>query len=162
MINWLLQPWPWWVSGILIGIMPLLLFWSAGKAFGISTSLQHIGSICTPNSSLDYLRKNDWRKEIWNLIFVAGLFVGGFVAAQFLSAEPPKILPPELFSGVGGFIRLAVGGLLVGFGTRYAGGCTSGHTITGISTLNLPSLIATAAFFVGGLVMTWGFGWLVF
>lgn len=162
MIAWLMGPWPWWFSGILIGLMPATLFWLAGKPFGISRSLQHIGAACLPNSSLAYLRQDNWRKEIWNLIFVAGIVVGGYVGAHWLSAEFVPLLPPERFSGSGGLLRLAIGGLLVGFGTRYANGCTSGHTITGISWLTWSSLIATIAFFVGGLLFTWAVAPFVF
>jgi uncharacterized membrane protein YedE/YeeE len=69
-----------------------------------------------------------------------------------------SLLPPELFSwdavfSIKGFLILVVGGFLVGFGTRYAGGCTSGHAITGLSSLQLPSLIAVIGFFIGGLIM---------
>ena len=63
---------------------------------------------------------------------------------------------------MGGALKLLVGGFLIGFGTRYAGGCTSGHSITGISNFNLPSLLATICFFAGGLAVTWGLGSLIF
>ncbi len=95
------------------------------------------------------------------MIFVVGIAFGGYIANNFLSHVPVEFLPPSLVS-IGGAFRLLVGGLLVGFGARYAGGCTSGHAIMGISNLNWPSLIATAFFFVGGLGVTWGLGNLIF
>lgn len=152
-MDFILQPWPWYITGPLVGLSVPLLLLLTGKSLGISSSLQHIGSACMPNSKLPYLSQNNWRKNSWNLIFVAGIILGGFIASQFLSAEPVRLLPAELSSGWG-LVQLAVGGFLVGFGTRYANGCTSGHTIMGISLLNWPSLAATAAFFAGGLFMT--------
>lgn len=161
MLEFLLQPWPWWLSGILIGLTVPLLYILAGKAFGLSTSLQHVGAMCSPNTNIAYLKDHNWRDGIWNLVLVAGVVVGAFVASQWLSAEPVSFLPASYYS-LGGAMRLLGGGVLVGFGTRYAGGCTSGHAITGLSNLNWPSLVATVFFFVGGLIVTWGFGSLLF
>lgn len=160
-MEWIMQPWPWWLSGILIGLTVPLLYLLAGRPFGISSSFRHIGAACTPNSRATYIRDHDWRRYSWNLVFVAGIVIGGFVANNLLSAEPVEFLPASYFSATG-ILRLLVGGVLVGFGTRYAGGCTSGHAITGISNLNVPSMVATAFFFVGGLIVTWGLGsWLL-
>lgn len=156
MIDFLMQPWPWWFSGILIGLIVPLLFLLAGKAFGISTSFQEIGAMCAPGN-LEYLKRHKWRSGIWTVVFALGIMLGGFIAVQFLSSAPVEFLPAS-FASTGGAIRLLIGGLLIGFGTRYAGGCTSGHAITGISTLNWPSLVATIFFFVGGLALTWGLG----
>lgn len=149
----ILQPWPWYIAGPLIGLtVPLLLFLS-GRSLGISSSFRHYCSILLPKSTLDYIRNNDWRAESWNLIFVAGIIVGAFIAAHFLSAVTPQFLP-ESYHSASGVVKLLVGGILVGFGTRYANGCTSGHTIMGLSNLQWPSLIASIGFFVGGLIMT--------
>ncbi len=152
-MNWLQDSWPWYVSGPLIGLTVPALYILGGKAFGISTSLQHIGSACLPKSRLAYLRDNDWRGDVWNLVFVAGILVGAAVAAGLSHGAPARLLPEE-FGSPSGLARLAIGGVLVGFGTRYADGCTSGHTLTGISNLNWPSLLATVFFFAGGLLMT--------
>lgn len=157
----ILQPWPWWISGILIGLTVPLLYFLAGQGFGISTSLQQIGAMCSPNSKLSYFSKFDRAKGLWTLMFAIGIAGGGLIASQFLSSSPIEFLP-ESFMTVGGGIRLFVGGILIGFGTRYAGGCTSGHAITGIANLNWPSLVATIFFFVGGLAITWGIGSLIF
>ena len=160
MINWILQPWPWWLSGILIGLTVPAMYLFANKSFGISSSLRHIGSMCTPNSGIAYLRDNNWRSSAWSIVFIVGIMIGGFIANFLLSAEPVEFLPASYYS-LGGFIQLLLGGVLVGFGTRYANGCTSGHAITGISNLNWPSMVATAFFFVGGLFTTWVLGsWL--
>jgi uncharacterized membrane protein YedE/YeeE len=161
-VDFILQPWPWWLSGILIGLTVPLLYYATGQGFGISTSLQQIGAMCSPHSKLSYFRDYDRRKGMWTLWFVIGIAIGGFIAAGPLSKEPVEFLPASLFTGIGGAVKLFVGGILIGFGTRYAGGCTSGHAITGISNLNWPSLVATIFFFVGGLAVTWGLGSIIF
>ena len=151
-MEWILQPWPWYVSGPLIGLtLPALLLLS-GKTFGISSSFRHLGSICSPHTKIEYLRENDWRGESWNLLFVAGILIGAAVGMMVLSDARFPLLP-EHYHNWDGAIRLFVGGLLVGFGTRYADGCTSGHSITGISNLKWPSLVATLSFFAGGLAV---------
>ncbi|QDU42746.1 hypothetical protein Mal52_12130 [Symmachiella dynata] len=160
-MNWITEPWPWWISGILIGLTVPLLYILAGKAFGISTSLQQAGAMCAPNSKLEYLSTFDRKANLWTIVFAVGIAVGAFIATRFLSSEPAPLLP-ESFDSASGGIKLLVGGFLIGFGTRYAGGCTSGHSITGISNLNWPSLVATIFFFVGGLAVTWGLGQLIF
>ena len=146
---------------MLIGLTVPLLYFLTAQGFGISTSFQQIGAICAPNSKLPYLLDFNKRKGMWTLMFAVGIAAGGFIANHFLSAEPVEFLP-DSYMGVGGAIRLLIGGILVGFGTRYAGGCTSGHAITGISNLNWPSLVATIFFFVGGLSVTWGLGNIIF
>ena len=156
-MNLLQQPWPWWLSGILIGLTVPLLYVLAGKGFGVSTSLQQIGAMCAPNSNLDYFRNYDRKAGRWLVVFVVGIAIGGFIATRFLTEQPVELLPAS-FHNWQGALKLLVGGFLVGFGTRYAGGCTSGHSITGISNLNWPSLVATIFFFVGGLAVTWGIG----
>ena len=160
-MEFIMQPWPWWFSGILIGLTVPLLYFLTGQGFGISTSFQQIGAMCAPSSKLAYLRDFNKRKGMWTLMFATGIVIGGFITNHMLSATPIEFLP-ESYMNVGGAIRLLVGGVLVGFGTRYAGGCTSGHAITGISNLNWPSLVATIFFFVGGLGVTWGLGSLIF
>lgn len=158
-MEWLMRPWPWYIGGPLIGLTVPLLYILAGKSFGLSSSFRHIGALCTPNTKLAYLRYN-WRDHAWSLVIVAGIVVGAFIANRFLAATPLRLLPDSYYS-FGGVIRLIVGGLLVGFGTRYADGCTSGHTITGISHLNWPSLVASISFFVGGLLTTGLLTWLL-
>ena len=183
MIEWLKQPWPWYVAGPLIGLMVPLLLILGNKTFGISSSLRHICAACLP-ANISFF-KYDWKKELWNLFFVAGIILGGLVVFLFLqNPEPvqvnPKLaiemqqygitdytglVPVELFNWsslltVKGFVMMVVGGFLVGFGTRYAGGCTSGHAIMGLSNLQWPSLVATMSFMAGGffvanLILPW-------
>ncbi len=177
MIELIKQPWAWYLSGAAIAaIMFLLLFF--GRSFGFSSNLRIICAACGAGNKTDFF-KFDWKAQLWNLVFLVGAIIGGFIAHQYLStnapvqisnatindlsklgfAAPTALQPNELFSWdalftVKGFSILAVGGLLIGFGTRYAGGCTSGHAISGLSNLQLPSLIAVIGFFIGGLVMT--------
>jgi uncharacterized protein len=171
------KPWPWYVAGPLIGLTVPTLLLIGNKSFGISSSLRHICAACFP-AGISFF-KYDWKKESWNLLFVLGIFFGGMTAAYFLSnpnefqlADATKrdlmalglrdfdgLMPVELFSSaalfsVKGLIFFVLGGFLVGFGTRWAGGCTSGHAIMGLSNLQVPSLIATCCFMVGGFVMT--------
>lgn len=177
MIDFLLAPWPWYVSGALIALTMFVLL-LVGKNFGMSANLRTFCTLCGADKTCEFF-KFDWKNQQWNLMIVIGAILGGFVAANYLSdnqvpdINPQTIeklhsqgfesagtayLPTELF-GNGAFsdpktiTLLFIGGLLVGFGARYAGGCTSGHSISGISNLQLPSLIATIGFFIGGLLM---------
>ena len=177
MLEFLKEPWHWSVAGVLIGLTVPTLLIIGNKSFGISSSLRHVCAACVP-ANIPFF-KYDWKKEIWNLFFVAGVLLGGFIATQFLSNPEPiqiaaetkaqlqaqgiqnfdNLIPSELFSfeslaTLRGFIFIVLGGFLVGFGTRYAGGCTSGHAIMGLSNLQLPSLVATISFMLGGFLMT--------
>ena len=173
--DWLHKPIPWWVAGPLIGLIVPVLLVLGNKSFGISSSLRHICAACFPaNISLF---KYDWKKETWNLFFVGGIVLGGAVAATLLRIPEKTLLNPalvdslsqhgihnytalvplEIFNWINlftfqGLVMMVVGGFLVGFGTRYAGGCTSGHSIMGLSNLQWPSLVATICFMIGGFV----------
>jgi len=149
----ILEPWPWYITGPLIGLMVPALLLFAGKSFGISSSFRDIGAMCSPRTKISYLQY-DWRKTLWRIFLVAGVVIGGFIGNHLLSAVPVPFLP-ETYYSLKGVTLLLIGGLLVGFGTRYADGCTSGHTIMGISNLQWPSLVASISFFIGGLIMTW-------
>lgn len=173
----LYQPWPWYVAGPLIAIIMALLI-LMGKRFGMSSNLETLCSIGGAGKYSDYF-KVDIKSKRWNLLVVLGSVIGGFVGANVLSPNPAvdisddtvaklnklgfesagkAYLPTELFaleslSDPKVWAILLVAGFLVGFGTRYAGGCTSGHAISGLSNLQRPSLIAVIGFFVGGLIM---------
>lgn len=171
-----MNPWPWYVSGPLIALVMFVLLF-AGKQFGMSSNLRTACSIGGAGKVSDFF-KFDWKKERWNLIVVFGAIIGGFLSANYLSDNTvdinPEIatkletygitstgdayLPTEIFgteslSDPKILAVLLIGGFLVGFGARYAGGCTSGHAISGLSNLQLPSLIAVIGFFIGGLIM---------
>lgn len=173
----ILSPWPWYVSGPLIaGVMLLLVSW--GKTFGVSSNLRTMCSLAGAGKYSHFF-KFDWKEQIWNLVFIGGAILGGFIAHSYLT-DPAQLrlsgatiqdlreigisfqgsyLPQEYFNWAAlgsfqGFIMIIVGGFAVGFGTRYAGGCTSGHAITGLSNLQIVSLIAVIGFFAGGLITT--------
>ncbi|NNE26652.1 MAG: YeeE/YedE family protein [Saprospiraceae bacterium] len=177
--DFITSPWPWYVAGPVIAFTMFGLIYF-GKNFGVSGNLRTIcaagggGRLC---SFFDF----NWKGQVWNLVFVLGTILGGFIAAQYLTPEQSielssstvneleklgftevgnSYLPAKLFgesvlsSGIG-ILILVGGGFLVGFGARYAGGCTSGHAISGLSNLQIPSLIAVIGFFIGGLSMVY-------
>ena len=176
-MNYILDPWPWYVSGPLIALVLALLLYF-GKTFGMSSNLRTMCTILGADRFSNFFRFN-WREQSWNLIVVIGAIIGGYLAVNFLSNDSTTLLnkktiaelqnmgfqnpgyslvPNEMYNleaitSIKGLLLLIVGGLLVGFGTRYAGGCTSGHAITGLSSLQKPSLIAVIGFFIGGLLM---------
>lgn len=140
---------PWYVTGPLIGlVVPLLLFF-VGKPFGLSSNLRHLCAACLPSRGVDFLRY-DWRGESWNLFMMAGIAVGGFLSVTALGHDVSTALPSWATTGPG-MIVLALAGVLVGFGTRYAAGCTSGHAIMGVATLQWPSMVAMLCFFAAGV-----------
>ncbi len=184
-MEFILQPWSWWFSGIMIAaIMFFLLYF--GQSFGFSSNLRTICAAVGLGKSTKFFDFN-WKAQSWNLVFLIGAILGGFIAREFLSTDAPVLIseatiqdlsklgiaapeslqPAELFGldavlSIKGFLLLALGGLMVGFGSRYAGGCTSGHAISGLSDLQVPSLIAVMGFFIGGLLMTYLFLPLIF
>ncbi|MDH3246385.1 MAG: YeeE/YedE family protein [Saprospiraceae bacterium] len=174
------QPWPWWIAGPMIAfIMFLLLFW--GKEFGISANFRVMCAADGADDYASFF-KFDWASQGWNLLVALGAMFGGYVAAHYFTDPGENVagisaatvatlselghevsegnvpIVPEFYSWpslftIQGFIIIVIGGFLVGFGARYAGGCTSGHAISGLSALQLPSLLAVVGFFLGGLAM---------
>lgn len=179
MLDFLKEPWPWYVAGPLIGLVVPMLLLMGNKMFGVSSTLRHYCAACLPDniSFFNY----DWKKEGgWNLLFVLGTVAGGFLGGYLLENPEPVVLSAdtisalkdmgvEKFSGlvpsdifnwsnlatVQGIIIMIAGGFLVGFGSRYAGGCTSGHAISGLANFQISSLVAVIGFFIGGLIISW-------
>ena len=173
----LYQPWPWYVAGPLITLVMFLLL-MMGKRFGMSSNLRTLCAMCGAGDKVEFFNF-DWKKQQWNLMVILGVILGGFIGSNFLSTDTAveidtdlvlqlesfgfadagsAYMPDALFSTTAmsdwkTWLILVVAGILVGFGTRYAGGCASGHAISGLSNLQLPSLIAVVGFFIGGLVM---------
>lgn len=174
-MEFLYKPWPWYIAGPVIGLSVPALLLLGNKRLGISSTLRQICAACYP-AKIPFFNY-DWKKDSWNLFFVGGVLVGGFLGGYVFANPDPVAVSDETISlfktwGVGdtsgllpediynwqnllslkGFILMVIGGFLVGFGTRYAGGCTSGHGILGLSALQWPSLVATASFFIGGII----------
>lgn len=172
------QTWSWYVSGFLIGIVMLSLIYF-GKAFGMSSNLSTLCSMTGIGKRVAFFNF-DWKVQRWNLIVVLGAILGGFVASHFMNnvsnvsinpktieqlaqmgidAPNGKLMPSalfgnEVFKSPRMILILIIGGVLIGFGTRYASGCTSGHAISGLSNLQIKSLKAVIGFFIGGLIMS--------
>ena len=173
-----LDPWPWYIAGPILGLFPALLLILGNRMFGVSSNLRHLCAALTPKPSGYF--GYDWRKEGgWNMAFAAGILAGGFIAGTLLRNPEPVAMTEETraalaalgvrsFSGLApsdlfswnallswrGVLLIVGGGFLVGFGTAYAGGCTSGHGLSGLADLQLPSLIALVGFFAGGIIGT--------
>jgi uncharacterized membrane protein YedE/YeeE len=175
----IMQGWAWHISGVLIvGVMSLLLFF--GKSFGFSSNFRTICAACGADKFAKFF-DFDWKSQLWNILFLSGTIFGGFLASRFLTegngapelsekaledlaslglSAPKHFLPTEIFSWEflltpKGIFVLLIGGFFVGFGSRWAGGCTSGHAISGLSNLQWTSLLAVIGFFIGGLITTW-------
>ena len=179
MIEFLSQPWPWYVAGPLIGLMVPTLLLLTGKSFGVSSSLRHACAAVLPGR-IAYLKYNWWKEGGWNLAYVFGVLIGGIIAATLLGGNPEPIAisqatvvdlqalgitnfeglaPAELFNwsrllSLPGLVVIVLGGFLLGFGARYAGGCTSGHGITGLAGFEWRSMVAVTGFFIGGFIIT--------
>jgi len=171
------NPWPWYVAGPMIAFVMFALLFFGGN-FGMSNNLRTMCSAMGGHKVSDFF-KIDLKNQTWNMVFVVGSILGGFIAYRFFTPDTAidlsqattdrlaklgfenagaSYLPPEIFgmenlTSPFGLAVLLIGGILVGFGARYAGGCTSGHAISGLSNLQLPSLIAVIGFFIGGLSM---------
>ena len=182
----IMEPWPWYIGGPLIALTMALLI-LLGKRFGMSSNLRTICTIAGGDKAAAFFRF-DWKAQRWNLIVALGVLIGGGIAQYFLTESnvvainentveklkgfgfesagkaymPEAFFGPQAWSNPKTLAILIIGGFLVGFGARYAGGCTSGHAISGLSNLQLPSFIAVIGFFIGGLVMVHLFFPLIF
>ena len=172
------HPLPWYLAGPLIGLTVPALLLLGNKPFGISSNFRHLCAAVAPGR-VEFFR-HDWRRQgAWNLAFLAGIFAGAGLAWRLapvagVTLAPDTVaalnalglqdlsglVPREVFGWSGlftpaGFISIVGGGFLVGFGTAYAGGCTSGHAIAGLADGQLASLLAVCGFFAGGLAGTY-------
>ncbi len=178
-MDFIFQPWSWYIGGPLIALS-LFLYFYFGKNFGASTNFETLCTMAGAGKVSDYFKK-DWKQRDFALLFVVGLIIGGFISSTYLIPQqtidlnpttvkeltelgfsnvgnqyfPDEIFSEELVFSLKGFLILLISGVLIGFGTRYAGGCTSGHAITGLSSLQFPSLLAVIGFFIGGIIATW-------
>jgi uncharacterized membrane protein YedE/YeeE len=181
MMELISNTWPWYVSGVIVSLTLFFLIWF-GKEFGTSANLRVFVAMVGGKKFSDFF-DFPWKTQMWNVMFAVGAAIGGYFTMQFIAPAEHFVgiseatvntlnsdygfnltygqvpLLPEFFESwesvltLKGFIIIVVGGILVGFGARYAGGCTSGMAISGISNLQLPSLVAVIGFFIGGLIM---------
>lgn len=157
MPNLLTEPWPWYVAGPIIGLFVPALLLLGNRQFGVSSNLRHLCAAVAPGR-LEYFRY-DWRRTgLWNLAFLLGILAGGFLVDYLLG--PLSLVPRDMFNWnalltAKGIVTMIGGGFLVGFGTAYAGGCTSGHGVMGLANFERASLVAVLGFFAGGLLATW-------
>ena len=178
--EWISQPWHWSVSGAALALILFLMTWM-GRSFGISTTFKVLCSAAGAGKRVPFFDIN-LKNESWRIFFAAGAVAGGFLSAYFLQSPEPVaisestithltewgfVYPDTIEAGSGffptdifnfqnpkGILLVLLGGFLVGFGARYAKGCTSGHAINGLAHLQLPSLLSVIGFFIGGLLMT--------
>lgn len=180
LIDFISQPWHWAVSGAMIALTMLILTWM-GRSFGVSMTFRNICTVAGAGKRNAFFNVN-LKDEQWRMAFVFGGLIGGFIAVTFLASPEPVAIsqatigaleklgisysnsdalgygfvPTAIFNfqSIKGIALALAGGFLVGFGARYGDGCTSGHAISGLSHLQLPSLITVIGFFIGGLLMT--------
>ncbi len=183
MIDFISQSWHWAISGALIALVMLLLLIS-GERFGISSSFKTVCNILGADRWSGYFKYDWRQEAWLLLFVVGTIAGGYIATSFLSSGKPLAIsqataedlaklgieapggnrvnsdfIPMEIFAmdrmkDPKTFVYLIVGGVLIGFGTRWAGGCTSGHAISGLSNFQLPSLVAVIGFFIGGLLMT--------
>lgn len=166
------EPWPWWIGGPLIGLFVISLILIEGKQLGISSSYQYVCAKISP-WKLDYFK--DPVKMAWQFWFVIGLMLGGFLLHLMIPpyqieiaetsvktlgsigiSEQVGFAPAELYEFTfKSIVILIAGGITIGFGARYANGCTAGHAIMGCAQLSPASIVSTICFFVGGLFATY-------
>ena len=151
-MNWFFEMWNWYIAGPLIGLFVPAMLIISNKALGISSALEQLCMMVLPKEKRSIFNFN-WKESGFKIYFVTGVMIGAYIATKFLSSTHIPFLPQHYYSWTG-YITLFVGGILIGFGTRYANGCTSGHSIFGLSILQSSSLKATISFFVGGLLYT--------
>ena len=171
-------PWPWYVVGPLIGAMVPLLLLIGNRMFGVSSSLRHLCAMTAP-AGIEYFTYNWKRDGAWSVAFLGGIFSGGLLSALVIGVPEPQIAEPTRaslaalgitdvtglvpasilsWSALGtwqGLLIVVGGGFAIGFGTAWAGGCTSGHAISGLADFQPASLLAVMAFFAGGIAAIW-------
>lgn len=148
-------PWHWALSGAALGAITLLLLWTTNIRLGISTSYE---SFCSLVSDLPYFRREAMGpKGRWRFAFAGGLVAGGLVSALLAGGLAPAwelgIFDARIGWGPAGKVAwMFAGGLLIGLGTRTAGGCTSGHGLFGLAHLERAAIRSVLAFLATGIL----------
>ncbi|HSW35038.1 MAG TPA: YeeE/YedE thiosulfate transporter family protein [Candidatus Limnocylindrales bacterium] len=155
------DPWPWWLGGIAIGLLVPVMYYFLNTPLGVSTGYGNLVKMIIPKTKLKWLTSKNFADTLnWRFFFMAGMILGGFFSARSMGF-PVTTMDMGRFTAIVDwpFLSLAVwffcGGLLLGLGARLAGGCTSGHSIHGLANLHISSLIATIFFLLFGAITVW-------
>lgn len=140
---------PWYIAGPLIGLFVPIFIIVSGKQLGISSSFR-VFVAAIAGKKIDYFNFN-YRNDLWQIYFVIGLILAAIVHFQIIGLA--TVISPEPYLEANPVLFL-LGGILIGFGSRYANGCTAGHCIMGNAQFSLASLVATFGFFLGGLTVS--------
>ena len=153
-----IDPWPWWLGGIVIGLMVPLLYFFLNTALGVSTGYGNLAKMLVPKTKLKWLNSDNFQ-NVFNqrLLFMVGMVLGAFVSARLagivLATTSMGVFTDNLsWPFAYKALWFVMGGVMLGLGARIAGGCTSGHSIHGIANLHPSSVIATAFFVLFGII----------
>ncbi len=155
------NPWPWWVGGLIIGILVPLLYYSENTALGVSTGYGSVIKLLRPRSRLKWLNSKSFEEGPgWRIFFLGGMILGAFISARLggrplLTGEMGIFTATVSWSPLATALFFAVGGFFLGLGARIAGGCTSGHSIHGLANLQISSVVATIGFLAAGTFTTY-------
>lgn len=145
------QTWSWWAAGLGLGLTAVGLAWFTGKRLGVTGGFEDACSIVTKDSAFNASPSN------WKLLFILGLPLGACLANlghwswTWLYGQLDGITFGSFIYKV---LWLLISGFMIGFGARWAGGCTSGNTIMGVSLGSKMSILATVAFLAAGILVT--------
>jgi uncharacterized membrane protein YedE/YeeE len=160
--------WPWWLGGIGVGLLVPLMYYFLNTALGVSSGYGNILKLLLPKTKLRWLNTDAYKNVFnWRFLFIAGMIIGGFLSAR-TSNMALTTTQMGLFTERTGWplplylLWFLAGGILLGFGARLAHGCTSGHSIHGLATLQKSSLVATVFFLLFGVIGTLSIRLIVF
>lgn len=152
------EPWPWWLGGIVIGLLVPFMYYFLNTAFGVSTGYGNLVKLFMPHTKLKWLNSETYSQIFnWRFFFILGIIGGAFLSARtsgmaFFTADMGLFTQSVEWSMALKTIWFLFGGFLLGFGSRVAGGCTSGHSIHGIANFHLSSILATVCFLIFGTI----------
>jgi uncharacterized membrane protein YedE/YeeE len=162
-MDWLMEVrWSPYIAGIGIGVLSWFTFLISGKALGCSTSFARSAGMVEKLFNGERVNAKPYYQEFppvvdWQWMLVAGMVFGALISSLLSGDFQWQWIPPrwETVFGADRLMRIAVallGGILLGFGSRWGGGCTSGHGISGTMQLAVSSWVAAVCFFLGGVL----------
>lgn len=161
-MEWLrLEHWSPYVCGAGIGVLSWLTFLLSDKALGTSTTYAKAAGMIERLFRGDRVLQREFFQKIgldidWQWLLVLGILIGAFISSMASGAASVDWVPEPWLTAFGAAVtpRIVIafiGGVLLGLGARWAGGCTSGHGISGTMQMSLASWVAAVCFFVGGI-----------